>query len=261
MEYLDIGPLKSARGSVTLPGSKSISNRTLLLAALSHGETEIRDLLASDDVDRMLDSLGRLGVKVVATERGEYLSRERGRAAFRSRMRICSSATPARRFARSPPRWRSRRGATRCPACRACTSGRSAIWWTGCARWVPTSVTWATKAFRRSRFGRRRSGVRRCDQGARRCIEPVSDRLVDGAAPLGGETTIEVVGELISKPYVAHHPQPDGAFRRGGRTRRLDALHDSSGGALYQSRARSTSRAMLRPPRIFWPPAQSAADR
>lgn len=67
LDYLDIGPLRSAWGRVALPGSKSISNRTLLLAALSSGETEIRDLLASDDVDRMLDSLDRLGVKVTPT--------------------------------------------------------------------------------------------------------------------------------------------------------------------------------------------------
>lgn len=67
MEFLDIGPLRSAHGSVRLPGSKSISNRTLLLAALSDGGTEIRDLLASDDVERMVDSLGRLGVAISPT--------------------------------------------------------------------------------------------------------------------------------------------------------------------------------------------------
>lgn len=66
MEYLDIGPLAGASGSIRLPGSKSISNRTLLLAALSKGSTEICDLLESDDVERMLDSLGRLGVDVEA---------------------------------------------------------------------------------------------------------------------------------------------------------------------------------------------------
>jgi 3-phosphoshikimate 1-carboxyvinyltransferase len=66
VEYLDIGPLARAGGSIKLPGSKSISNRTLLLAALSKGSTEICDLLASDDVERMLDSLGRLGIEVEA---------------------------------------------------------------------------------------------------------------------------------------------------------------------------------------------------
>lgn len=63
-EILDLGPLSGAAGAVKLPGSKSISNRTLLLAALADGTTEIRDLLASDDVDRMLEALGKLGVQV-----------------------------------------------------------------------------------------------------------------------------------------------------------------------------------------------------
>ncbi len=62
MIFLDLPPLRGARGHVRLPGSKSISNRVLLLAALAEGETEIRDLLASDDVDRMLDALRQLGV-------------------------------------------------------------------------------------------------------------------------------------------------------------------------------------------------------
>jgi len=62
--YLDLGPLRHAAGTIRLPGSKSISNRTLLLAALAEGVTEIRDLLAADDVDRMLDALERLGVQV-----------------------------------------------------------------------------------------------------------------------------------------------------------------------------------------------------
>lgn len=70
MDFLDVGPLKSAQGSVALPGSKSISNRTLLLAALTHGVTEIRDLLASDDVEHMLESLDRLGVAVRPTGTG-----------------------------------------------------------------------------------------------------------------------------------------------------------------------------------------------
>jgi len=62
MEYLDLAPAKGAVGNIRLPGSKSISNRTLLLAALAEGRTEIRDLLASDDTDRMLDALRALGL-------------------------------------------------------------------------------------------------------------------------------------------------------------------------------------------------------
>lgn len=64
MEYLDLPQHLSATGIVRLPGSKSISNRVLLLAALSKGETDVRDLLASDDTERMLEALKMLGVGV-----------------------------------------------------------------------------------------------------------------------------------------------------------------------------------------------------
>lgn len=62
MEYLDLPPMLGASGRVRLPGSKSISNRSLLLAALAEGRTRIHDLLVSDDVERMLDALRLLGV-------------------------------------------------------------------------------------------------------------------------------------------------------------------------------------------------------
>ena len=60
-EFIDLPPLASAGGAVTLPGSKSISNRVLLLAALSAGTTRIHDLLDSDDTRVMLDALRTLG--------------------------------------------------------------------------------------------------------------------------------------------------------------------------------------------------------
>jgi 3-phosphoshikimate 1-carboxyvinyltransferase len=66
--YIDLPPLLSARGTITLPGSKSISNRILLLSALAQGTTEIRDVLLSDDTERMLDGLRRLGVKMERME-------------------------------------------------------------------------------------------------------------------------------------------------------------------------------------------------
>ena len=63
-EFIDLPPLLSSHGTVRLPGSKSISNRVLLLAALANGTTEVRDLLHSDDTERMLEALRTLGVKV-----------------------------------------------------------------------------------------------------------------------------------------------------------------------------------------------------
>lgn len=62
--FLDLPPLRGAAGTVRLPGSKSISNRVLLLAALSEGKTVVRDLLASDDTAVMLDALRALGCGV-----------------------------------------------------------------------------------------------------------------------------------------------------------------------------------------------------
>ncbi|MGC3987660.1 MAG: bifunctional 3-phosphoshikimate 1-carboxyvinyltransferase/cytidylate kinase [Pseudorhodoferax sp.] len=59
--FLDLPPLQGAGGTVALPGSKSISNRVLLLAALSAGQTVVRDLLDSDDTRVMLAALAQLG--------------------------------------------------------------------------------------------------------------------------------------------------------------------------------------------------------
>jgi 3-phosphoshikimate 1-carboxyvinyltransferase len=63
-EFLDLPPLVSASGTVTLPGSKSISNRVLLLSALCQGSTVVHDLLDSDDTRVMLAALRQLGCGV-----------------------------------------------------------------------------------------------------------------------------------------------------------------------------------------------------
>ncbi|APV52444.1 3-phosphoshikimate 1-carboxyvinyltransferase [Betaproteobacteria bacterium GR16-43] len=62
--YLDLPAVRRAAGTLRLPGSKSISNRTLLLAALAEGTTELTALLDSDDTRVMRDALGALGVRV-----------------------------------------------------------------------------------------------------------------------------------------------------------------------------------------------------
>ncbi|MFL9710643.1 3-phosphoshikimate 1-carboxyvinyltransferase [Methylobacillus sp. Pita1] len=67
MKTLTLPAARHAHGTVKLPGSKSISNRTLLLAALAQGNTEIHELLASDDTQRMLEALDTLGVKLEQT--------------------------------------------------------------------------------------------------------------------------------------------------------------------------------------------------
>jgi len=64
VEFLDLAPIRSVSGTVKLPGSKSISNRVLLLAALASGETRLHDLLDSEDTRVMLDALRTLGIAV-----------------------------------------------------------------------------------------------------------------------------------------------------------------------------------------------------
>ncbi|MBW8829571.1 MAG: bifunctional 3-phosphoshikimate 1-carboxyvinyltransferase/cytidylate kinase [Burkholderiales bacterium] len=65
--FLDLPPLLKAGGTVRLPGSKSISNRVLLLAGLSSGTTVVHDLLDSDDTRVMLASLRELGCEIDST--------------------------------------------------------------------------------------------------------------------------------------------------------------------------------------------------
>lgn len=72
MDHIDLPALTQASGTIRLPGSKSISNRMLLLAALAAGETEIRDLLDSDDTRVMLAALQKVGVGVTALGNNAY---------------------------------------------------------------------------------------------------------------------------------------------------------------------------------------------
>lgn len=65
---ITIGPFKRAQGSIVLPGSKSISNRALLLAALSSGTTTLKNLLDADDTQVMRNALRQLGLSVIDKE-------------------------------------------------------------------------------------------------------------------------------------------------------------------------------------------------
>ncbi|MDM0016176.1 bifunctional 3-phosphoshikimate 1-carboxyvinyltransferase/cytidylate kinase [Variovorax saccharolyticus] len=68
--FLDIPALSGAAGTVRLPGSKSISNRVLLLAALASSTTTVHDLLDSDDTRVMLDALAALGCSIERSDDG-----------------------------------------------------------------------------------------------------------------------------------------------------------------------------------------------
>jgi 3-phosphoshikimate 1-carboxyvinyltransferase len=84
MDYLDLAPISRVTGTVTLPGSKSISNRVLLLAALAHGETVVRNALEADDTRVMLEALRALGIEAAQKRASEIC------------IRGCAGAIPAR---------------------------------------------------------------------------------------------------------------------------------------------------------------------
>eukprot|EP00488_Nonionellina_sp_1-RS-2012_P001259 TRINITY_DN2014_c0_g1_i1.p1 TRINITY_DN2014_c0_g1~~TRINITY_DN2014_c0_g1_i1.p1 ORF type:complete len:185 (+),score=1.72 TRINITY_DN2014_c0_g1_i1:182-736(+) len=68
MESLTLQPIEVVSGEVNLPGSKSVSNRALLLAALAKGKTRLTNLLDSDDIRHMLNALTKLGVSYQSSE-------------------------------------------------------------------------------------------------------------------------------------------------------------------------------------------------
>ncbi len=70
MEQLTLNPISKINGEVFLPGSKSLSNRALLIAALANGTTRITNLLVSDDIKHMLNALTTLGIEYKLSECG-----------------------------------------------------------------------------------------------------------------------------------------------------------------------------------------------
>ena len=201
MEYIDLPPLLSARGTIRLPGSKSISNRVLLLAALAEGDTEVRDLLESDDTACMLEALDALGVDVqslgesayhVRGARGAFPVKETelflGNAGTAFRSLTAALALASGHYTLSGvPRMHERPIGDLVNALRELGAD---IVYLGSEAFPPLEIRPATI----------QSG------GVVHVRGDVSSQFLTGllmALPLtGGETTVEVVGELISRPYI-----------------------------------------------------------
>ncbi|MDR0777389.1 MAG: bifunctional 3-phosphoshikimate 1-carboxyvinyltransferase/cytidylate kinase [Azonexus sp.] len=201
MEFLDLPQLLSAAGTVRLPGSKSISNRVLLLAALAEGETEVRDLLASDDTERMLEALQTLGIGVV------HLGGENWRISG------CGGRIPVRRA----ELFLGNAGTAFRPLTAALALAGGDYVLKGVARMHERPIGDLVDGLRQLgadiaylgnegypplhlKPGNIRPG------GVLRVRGDVSSQFLTGllmALPLTGEAaTVEVVGELISKPYI-----------------------------------------------------------
>lgn len=78
MNQITLEPISYISGEVRLPGSKSLSNRALLLAALCKEETVLKNLLDSEDTGRMLTALTQLGISIQHKENGDCVVRGHG---------------------------------------------------------------------------------------------------------------------------------------------------------------------------------------
>jgi len=199
-EVLELKAARGARGSVRLPGSKSISNRVLLAAALASGKTELRGLLDAEDTRVMREALERLGVPI--TERAQALSVHGAGGVFREKkadLFLGNAGTALRPLT----------------AALALSEGEYFVF--GVPRMHERPIGDLVDALRSigARIDYRgKSGFPPL------AIHPAKVRL-DGAVPVkgdvssqflsallmalplaGGDATIEVRGELISKPYV-----------------------------------------------------------
>ena len=200
MKSLALAPANWAAGTVRLPGSKSISNRSLLLAALAHGETEIRDLLDSDDTRLMLSALRSLGVPIVAcgehafrvtgvggafpVKEGEFFLGNAG-TAFRSLTAALALSGGHYRLS-GVPRMHERPIGDLVDSLRALGAD---IRYLGGEGFPPLDIYPAA--------------VRLCQVGVRGDVSSQFLTALLMALPLAGrEVEIEVIGELISKPYV-----------------------------------------------------------
>jgi len=204
MEHLDLAPATRAAGTLRLPGSKSISNRTLLLAALARGATDLRALLDSDDTRVMRAALDTLGVRIEIVEgvenlRVEGLGSARGFPAKRTDLFLGNAGTAFRPLTAvlaladghyelsGVARMHERPIGDLVDALRA---AGAAIEYRGNAGYPPLAIGPRTTAG--SETLRVRGDV----------SSQFLSALLMALAWAGKRTVIEVEGELISKPYV-----------------------------------------------------------
>jgi 3-phosphoshikimate 1-carboxyvinyltransferase len=202
MDTLTLQPLTRADGAVQIPGSKSLSNRMLLLAALAKGRTRITNLLDSDDVRHMLEALTTLGV--------EYrLAEDRRR---------CTVAGLGRAFRATRPQtlFLGNAGTAMRPLCAALCAGQGQFTLTGEPRMYERPIADLVDALRplgaaidylgEPGYPPLRidaSGLRGGEVGIRGTISSQFLTALLMAAPLAAsDLSIRVEGELVSSPYI-----------------------------------------------------------
>ncbi len=202
MKQLHLKPVKRVEGTVRLPGSKSLSNRTLLLAALAEGTTKLSNLLDSDDTRYMREALRKLGVSYTLSEDNTTCIIEGNGGAFHVK-KECEL-------------YLGNAGTAMRPLTAALTLGEGSYLLTGEPRMKERPIGHLVDALRR--MG---ANIEYIENDGYPPLRIVAEGLrggevsIDGsissqfltallmAAPLAkNDTHIDIVGRLVSKPYI-----------------------------------------------------------
>jgi len=202
MESLTLQPIHKVAGEINLPGSKSLSNRALLLAALAEGESEITNLLDSDDIAHMLNALRKLGVTYALAE-------------DKTRCRLVGNRGAFQRTG-SIELFLGNAGTAMRPLCAALCLGRGEYVLTGEPRMeerpIGSLVTSLRQAggqinyLKNQGYPPLKIVANGLAGGAITIDGSISSQFVTAllmASPLAqADTTITVAGDLVSKPYI-----------------------------------------------------------
>ena len=201
MKQLTLQPIRSVQGEIRLPGSKSMSNRVLLLAALADGTTQVRNLLECDDTSHMLNALSILGAGIKHSDDSAYCEVTGLGGAFpegEATLFLGNSGTTMRSL------------------CAAICAGSGRYTLTGEPRMLERPIADLVDALRQVGAQIEYTGAEGCpplDITARGLTGGtvgirgnISSQYLTGmlmAAPMSlAPLTIEVEGELVSKPYI-----------------------------------------------------------
>ncbi|BFT30424.1 3-phosphoshikimate 1-carboxyvinyltransferase [Alteromonas sp. D210916BOD_24] len=202
MEQLTLDPIKKVSGEVNVPGSKSLSNRALLLAALAEGETELTNLLDSDDISHMLNALTQLGISY-------RLNDDKTRCVVKGNNGAFNVAQPLELFLGNA-------GTAMRPLCAALAASNVECVLTGEPRMEERPIGDLVDALREAEADityLKNDGYPplhikgKTLQGGEMSVDgSVSSQFLTAllmAAPLfNGNVTIRIKGELVSKPYI-----------------------------------------------------------
>jgi 3-phosphoshikimate 1-carboxyvinyltransferase len=202
MEQLTLDPIAKVSGEVNVPGSKSLSNRALLLAALAEGETELTNLLDSEDIEHMLNALTKLGINY-------RLSEDKTQCVVQGNGGAFNVAEPLELFLGNA-------GTAMRPLCAALAASNVDTVLTGEPRMEERPIGDLVDALREADaevtylknegYPPLQIKVKTLNGGEMSVDGSVSSQFLTAllmAAPLfSGDVTIRIKGELVSKPYI-----------------------------------------------------------